>query len=159
MNCQHMISEAATAMFLAIQQMAAFLILSQVAPESSEIMQWTLLPMIGATLAATGAFCFNTQLEVRKIVVGRCLFALVVGILGPRLMSMFHPWLKSLLVDPLILVGAGFIHGFAAYLMSWPFVRKAYERAPVIADKQMQAVEKEIDRRIKQNNPTEKLES
>jgi hypothetical protein len=153
-----MISEAATAMFLAVQQMAAFLVLSQVAPESAEIMQWTLLPMIGATLAATGAFCFNTQLEVRKIVVGRCLFALVVGILGPRLMSMSHPWLKSLLVDPLILVGAGFIHGFAAYLMSWPFVRKAYERAPVIADKQMQAVEKEIDRRIKQNNPTTQLE-
>jgi hypothetical protein len=145
-------------MFLAVQQMAAFLVLSQVAPESAEIMQWTLLPMIGATLAATGAFCFNTQLEVRKIVVGRCLFALVVGILGPRLMSMSHPWLKSLLVDPLILVGAGFIHGFAAYLMSWPFVRKAYERAPVIADKQMQAVEKEIDRRIKQNNPTTQLE-
>lgn len=159
MNCQHMISEAASAMFLAVQQMAAFLILSQVAPESAEIMQWTLLPMIGATLAATGAFCFNTQLEVRKIVVGRCLFAIVVGILGPRLMSMSHPWLKSLLVDPLILVGAGFIHGFAAYLMSWPFVRKAYERAPAIADKQMEAVEKEIDRRIKQNNPTEKLDS
>lgn len=158
MNCQHMISEAATTMFLAVQQMAAFLILSQVAPESAEIMQWTLLPMIGATLAAGGAFCFNTQPEVRKIVVGRCLFALVIGILGPRLMSMSHPWLKGLLVDPLILVGAGFIHGFAAYLMSWPFVRRAYERAPAIADKQMQAVEKEIDRRIKQNNPTTKLD-
>lgn len=158
MNPSQFLAEAATTTAVAVQTIVASLLLSQLPPESAELMMWTLLPMIGATLAAGGAFCFNTQPEVRKIVVGRCLFALVIGVLGPRLMSMSHPWLKSILVDPLILVGAGFVHGFAAYLMSWPFVRKAYERAPAMADRQMQAIERRIDEKITQNNPTVKME-
>jgi hypothetical protein len=158
MNPTQLLAEVATTMVVAIQAMIASYLIAALPPESAELMMWTLLPMIGATLAAGGAFCFNSQPEVRKIVVGRCLFGIVIGVLGPRLMSMAHPWLKEILVDPLILVGAGFVHGFVAYLMSWPFVRKAYERAPAVADRQMQFIEHKIDQKIAQNNPTTKLE-
>lgn len=156
MNSQFF-AEIVTSIVVTVQTIIATFLLATLPPETAEVMAWTLIPMIGATLAAGGAFCFNSQPEVRRIVIGRCLFAIVIGVLGPRILSMVHPWLKVAMIDPLILVGAGFIHGFVGYLMSWPFVRKAYERAPAVADRQMQAIENEIDRRIKQNNPTTKL--
>lgn len=157
MGTTHFLAEVTTATIAAMQIMVASFLLAVLPPESAEVMMWTLLPMIGATLASGGCFCFNLQAEVRKIVVGRCLFALVIGVLGPRVMSMMHPWIKDIMVDPLLLVGAGFINGFVGYLMSWPFVRRAYERAPVVADKQMKFIESKIDQKIAQNNPTEQL--
>lgn len=157
MNSQFF-AEIVTSTVVTVQTIITTFLLATLPPETAEVMAWTLIPMIGATLAAGGAFCFNSQPEVRRIVIGRCLFAIVIGVLGPRILSMVHPWLKVAMIDPLILVGAGFINGFVGYLMSWPFVRKAYERAPAVADRQMQAIENAIDRRIKQNNPTTKLE-
>ena len=157
MNSQFF-AEIVTSTVVTVQTIIATFLLATLPHETAEVMAWTLIPMIGATLAAGGAFCFNSQPEVRRIVIGRCLFAIVIGVLGPRILSMLHPWLKVAMIDPLILVGAGFVNGFVGYLMSWPFVRKAYERAPAVADRQMQAIENEIDRRIKQNNPTTKLE-
>jgi len=157
MNQHQMLDEVMTATTLAVQTIVAGIVLAVAPPDRVELMTWTLLPMIGATLASGGAFCFNTQPEVRRIVVGRCLFALVVGVLGPRVLSMVHPWLRDMMIDPLLLVGAGFFHGFVGYLMSWPFVRRAYERAPAVAEKQMAAIEKRIDEKIAQKAPTEKL--
>lgn len=138
---QQMLSEVACGVLVTVQTLAAGVLLAVLPPDRTELILWTLLPMIGATLAASGAFCFNTASEVRKIVVGRCLFALVIGIIGPRILSMVHPWLRDIMIDPLLLVGAGFVHGFLGYLLSWPFVRRAYERAPAVAARQVAALE------------------
>lgn len=143
-----MLAEVVATLVVAVHSIATAVVLAIVPPDRAEVMYWTLLPMLGATIASGGAFCFNTQPEVRKIVVGRCLFALFIGVVGPRVMSMIHPWLREIMIDPLLLVGAGFLHGFIAYLMSWPFVRKAYDRAPNVADKQLAAIEQAVDRKV-----------
>ncbi|MGV3659798.1 MAG: hypothetical protein ACO1TE_06430 [Prosthecobacter sp.] len=136
-----MLDEVASLTLLAIQTAATSFLLAVLPADEAELMSWTLLPMIGATLAAGGAFCLNTQQEVRKIVVGRCLFTIVVGVVGPRMLSMMHPWMAGLMADPLLKVGAGFALGFCGYVLSWPFVKKAYERAPLLAAQHVQALE------------------
>ncbi len=146
-NHHPMLAEVATATLVTIQAAIAAFMLSVMPADQVELMSWTLLPFVGATLAAGGAFCLNTQQEVRKIVVGRCLFAIVVGVIGPRLMSMIHPSMLTLMADPLLKVGAGFVHGFIGYVMSWPVVRKSYERAPAAAAKVVKTVE---DRMVSQ---------
>lgn len=145
-TCMHpsYLAEAVTTITLIVQSTVTAFLLAY-APESRvELLEWTLLPLIGATLAAGGAFCLNTQVEVRKVVVGRCLFALIVGIIGPRLLSMLHPTLTDILSDPLLKVGAGFAHGFLGYILSWPFTKGFYEHAAPIADQLVKNAEDRI---------------
>lgn len=143
-----MLAEVATATLVVVQSAIAAFLMAVIPSDQLELMSWTLLPLIGATLAAGGAFCLNTQQEVRKIVVGRCLFAIVVGVVGPRLFSMVHPSMRELMSDPLLKVGAGFIHGFIGYVMSWPVVRKSYERAPAAAAQMVKTVEQRMVKEI-----------
>jgi hypothetical protein len=138
------LGEAITTITLIIQSAATAFMLSYAPPSRLELLEWTLLPMIGATLAAGGAFCLNTQTEVRKVVIGRCLFALIVGVIGPRLLSMLHPAIAEILSDPLLKVGAGFAHGFLGYILSWPFAKGFYDRATPIADQLVKNAEDRI---------------
>ena len=143
-----MIAEVATATLVMVQTTVAAFLATVLPAEQADLMVWTLLPLIGATLAAGGAFCLNTQQEVRKIVVGRCLFAIVVGVILPRLMSMVHPSIREIMTDPLLKVGAGFFWGFLGYVMSWPVVRKSYERAPAAAAQMVKNVEQRMVKEI-----------
>lgn len=148
-------SEFISASILAVQGIATAILLALVPMDKLEMVYWTLFPLLGTTIISCGAYCLNTQQEVRRIVIGRCCFAIIVGVVGPRVMSMVHPWLREVMIDPLLLVGAGAAHGFVGYLISWPFVRRAYERAPAIADKQMSAIEQAVAREVdkKLGNP------
>ncbi len=130
-----MLAEAATATLVIIQSAIAAFMLSYAPADRVELMEWTLLPIVGATLAAGGAFCMNTQQEVRKIVIGRCLFALVLGVVGPRFISLAQPWIKELMADPILKVGAGFLCGLVVYILSWWVVKGMYARAAPIAAK------------------------
>jgi hypothetical protein len=149
------IPEFVSASIIAVQGITTAILLAIVPMDKIELIYWTLLPLLGTTIVSCGAFCFNTQQEVRRIVIGRCCFAILVGVVGPRCMSMVHPWIREVMVDPLLLVGAGAVHGFVGYLISWPFVRRAYERAPAIADKQMSAIEQAVDRKLAEKLGTE----
>lgn len=142
------LGEAVTVITLIVQSTVAAFLLAY-APESRmELLEWTLLPMIGATLAAGGAFCLNTQAEVRKVVIGRCFFALIVGVIGPRLLSLVHPSLASILSDPILKVGAGFAHGFLGYILSWPSAKGFYDRATPIAEQLVKSTEAQLISRI-----------
>lgn len=126
-------------------------------PESEiDLYRWTLLPIIGSVLATIGAFCFNTEIEVRKIIVGRCTFAFICGVITPRLVFLASPWdgVRTWLIDPLLLIGAGIIFAFAGYILSYPFARQAYRRAPFIAAQKM----KEIERKMKAESDTTNLD-
>ena len=142
------LAEAITTITLVIQSAITAFMLAYAPASRLELLEWTLLPMLGATIAAGGAFCLNTQQEVRRIVIGRCAFALMVGVVGPRLMSMMHPWITEALADPLLKVGAGFLHGFIAYILSWPLVKSSYTRAAPIAEQLVQAGEARLVQQI-----------
>lgn len=142
------LAEAITTINLVIQSAVTAFMLAYAPASRLELLEWTLLPMLGATIAAGGAFCLNTQQEVRRIVIGRCAFALMVGVVGPRLLSMMHPWITEVLADPLLKVGAGFLHGFIAYILSWPLVKSSYNRAAPIAEQLIQAGEARLVQQI-----------
>jgi len=142
------LAEAITTITLVIQSAITAFMLAYAPASRLELLEWTLLPMLGATIAAGGAFCLNTQQEVRRIVIGRCAFALMVGVVGPRLISMMHPWITEVLADPLLKVGAGFLHGFIAYILSWPLVKSSYNRAAPIAEQLVQAGEARLVQQI-----------
>lgn len=144
------LAEAITTITLVIQSAITAFMLAYAPASRLELLEWTLLPMLGATIAAGGAFCLNTQQEVRRIVIGRCAFALMMGVVGPRLMSMLHPWITEALADPLLKVGAGFLHGFIAYILSWPLVKSSYNRAAPIAEQLIQAGEARLIQQISQ---------
>lgn len=145
-HTQAMLSEVVATVVVSTQIIVATVLLA-LSPETgtkveqAEFLEWSLLTFAGSVLAAGGAFCFNTSHEVRKIVIGRCLFTIVAGVIGSRLMSIMHPWVTELLGDPFLKIGAGFLFGLAAYLLSWPFVARAYQRAPLVARKQVEAIE------------------
>jgi len=142
------LAEAITTITLVIQSAITAFMLAYAPASRLELLEWTLLPMLGATIAAGGAFCLNTQQEVRRIVIGRCAFALMMGVVGPRLMSMMHPWITAALADPLLKVGAGFLHGFIAYILSWPLVKSSYNRAAPIAEQLIQVGEARLIQQI-----------
>lgn len=144
------LAEAITTITLVIQSAITAFMLAYAPASRLELLEWTLLPMLGATIAAGGAFCLNTQQEVRRIVIGRCAFALMMGVVGPRLMSMLHPWITEALADPLLKVGAGFLHGFIAYILSWPLVKSSYNRAAPIAEQLIQVGEARLIQQISQ---------
>lgn len=145
-SAQHcpMLAEVATATLVVVQSAVAAFMLSVMPAEQTELMSWTLLPLIGATIASGGAFCLNTQQEVRKIVIGRCLFALMSGVVGPRFISLAQPWIKELMADPILKVGAGFLCGLVVYILSWWVVKGMYARAAPIAAKLVQVAEERI---------------
>lgn len=148
-NSHHpLLAEVAAATLVTVQSTVAAFLLLYVPASRVELMEWTLLPMIGATIAAGGAFCLNTQQEVRRIVIGRCLLALMIGVVGPRLMSMVHPWVSEILSDPLLKVGAGFACGGTGYIISQPLFKRAYDRAAPIAEQLVKMAEAKMVERI-----------
>lgn len=149
------LGEAVTAITLIIQSAVTAFMLAYAPASRLELLEWTLLPMIGATIASGGAFCLNTQIELRRTVIGRCLFAMTVGVVGPRLMSMTHPWISDILNDPLLKVGAGFAHGFLGYILSWPVVKSSYTRATPIASALVQSAETQILQQVGKTTTSE----
>lgn len=150
-----LITEALLASMATIIAASARVIMAMIPEGEVDLYRWTLLPLIGSVLATIGAFCFNTEPEVRKIVVGRCTIAFVAGVIGPRLIYVLSPWdgIRSWLVDPLLLVGMGCLFAFVGYILSYPFTRAAYRRAPFIAEQKL----KEIEKKIKAESDTKEL--
>lgn len=152
-----LISEVLLASLAAIIAACSRMLLAVVPESEVDLYRWTLLPMIGGVLTTIGAFCFNTEPEVRKIVVGRCTFAFIVAVVGPRLVFVISPWgvIRDTMVDPLLLIGAGAVCAFAAYILSYPFARAAYRRAPAIAAAKLKEVEQRLG--TAEEPPTKRL--
>lgn len=122
------------------------------------VYKWTLLPLIGGIMTSIGAFCFNNQVEVRRIVAGRCTFSVMLAVVLPRVFYITMPSdrVKLWMSDPLFLVFVGIIVAWAAYIFSYPFTRRAYERAPFVAAKQFAKLEKHIEQ-VKSTEQKEEL--
>ncbi len=140
MHCPYL-AETLTTLLLVFQASVTAFMLSYVPPSRLELMEWSLLPMLGATIAAGIGFCLNPQIEVRKIVMGRCLGALILGVVGPRFVATMQPWVLELLSDPFLKVGAGAIGGYLGYIIVCALTKKAFDRATPIAEQLIKAGE------------------
>lgn len=145
---QQMLAEIAASTLLAAQALMTYMLLASAPLDRIAVLEWTLLPGLGAMTVAVGAFCFNTQPEIRRVVLGRSVFTLFIGIVGARLLSMTHPWIQDLLADPFLKIGMGGLLGFSAWMISKPFCARAYERAPFAARIAADAIEARVAEKV-----------
>lgn len=155
-HCKAMISEIVVAVMISANAIIASTLTVLAPPGQYEIIKWTGFTILGALLASGGAFCLNTKLEIRKIVIGRCIIATVLGVIAPRIAIYLNESIMNLLVDPLLITGAGFISGTAGYIISYPFAKKLYDKAPEIADKQLTRIENKLGINTTKNEPDNK---
>ncbi len=112
--------------------------LGVLSPEASEMTLLLAVPLMASALVTGGAFLMNPQTETRNITMGRCIFALAIGVSGPwALTALVQYWnmptLATLLKLPPLLFLAGLVMSYLAFIVSWPFTRKMYERSDGIA--------------------------
>lgn len=143
-----MLTEIIASSMLAAQVVMTYMLLTAAPLDRISVLEWTLLPGLGAMAVAVGAFCFNTQPEIRRVVLGRSVFTLFGGIIGARMLSMTHPWIQDLLADPFLKIGIGGVLGFSAWMISKPFCARAYERAPFAARIAADAIEARVAEKV-----------
>jgi hypothetical protein len=98
---------------------------------------WSLLPIVGALGAAFMAFLLNRVSENRPAVAGRVVGAMMAGVGLPRLLTFTHPWVKTLTMDPIILIMLGFICGLFGYAGARALVDRFFKLAPGVVNKQV----------------------
>lgn len=102
------------------------------------------LPLIGSVILSFAMILLNPKTEVRRIVVGRSMFALFFGASLPSVIGLFHPSLRDVLVHPtLLLLSGGSISGLV-YVLSWPVVKKFYARSDTMADTVLLRIESKL---------------
>jgi hypothetical protein len=92
-----------------------------------------LLPLIGSMFASGAAILLNPEPETRRIVIGRSIIALVIGIAGPQLLGMAWDKFDATTIKPVILLLIGFVFAAVAYILSRPFFAQAYARSSATA--------------------------
>lgn len=103
-----------------------------------------LIPFMGAVVVSFACILLNPQKETRSITVGRALIALFVATSMPSAIGVFFESTKWMMDSPKILLPAGGILAFFAYILSRPFFTRAYERADAIARHELRQLERRI---------------
>lgn len=124
---------------------ASPLLLSDVPPAQQYALQWLLLPLLGALCSSVCAMLLNPHPEARKTVLARSIFGVVLGTAIPKLISMLHPTLKDVSLDPAFMFLAGFFICLVAYVCARPLVEKLFARSSDYAEHGLGIVEKHVD--------------
>lgn len=107
-------------------------------------LQLLLLPLIGSLCVSGGLIMLNPNPETRKITIGRGIFALFFGVLGPQVLSMTHPTLAEMSVKPVFLLIVGGLTSGLVFVLSKPFTTEFYHRAGGIAKREADKLEKKF---------------
>lgn len=137
----------AEVMIFAMMGVSAFVlnaIVGLMPSDSADLYKWTFTPLIGSLFGGLIAYAFNPRNESRRIIGGRAGVCIATGVIFTRVAVYFHPWIKELFNDPIILMGAGLGHGSLGFILSFWFVRGAYARAPRVAEEQLDEIEKKL---------------
>lgn len=105
-------------------------------------LQLLLLPLIGSMIVSGGLIMMNPTAEGRNITIGRGIFALFFGVLGPQIIGLLHPSLATLSLKPVVLVMFGGLIAGLVFVLSRPFSNELYKRAGLIAKREADRLEK-----------------
>jgi hypothetical protein len=117
------------------QTEAAKELAKEIVAAKENLVMWSTMPLAGALLASAMAFVLNRKTEQIRLVMGRAIGAGVVGVVVPRVGTYFHPWLKEMALDPIVLFGVGFAFGLCGYVLAAVFVDKMFKKAPEFAER------------------------
>lgn len=128
----------------ALATMASSVILDNSTQDAASRMelQLLLLPLIGALCVSGGLIMLNPNPESRTTTIGRGIFALFFGVLGPQVLSLFHPSLAEMSVKPVFLLIVGGLTSGLVFVLSKPFTTEFYHRAGGIAKREADKLEK-----------------
>lgn len=138
------LAEVLLASMLAIVGLTRHIILLVVPPDLSHLYTFTLTALIGSLIGGLVSYFFNPRNEPPKIIGGRAMVCVVTGVIGTRIMGFLHPWVNELFSDPLLLIGAGVMNGGFGFILSFWFFRGGWQRAPRIAEQQLDLVEQKF---------------
>lgn len=138
----NIVAEVVAGVGFVAQTLATYALLALTPPsERYATLDWTLLTFLGATGSALICFCLNSRPEIRRTIIGRCLVAVLIGVVGSRGMAMVHPAVMQILDDPVMRIGAGSSWGFIGWIFFAAIFRRAQEREEAIAATVIQAAE------------------
>lgn len=147
-NPHSMLAEVVSITAMAAQTAVTYALLALAPPERYAILEWTLLTFLGSTGAALVCFCLNTRIELRRIIIGRCLIAMLFGVVGTRVIAMVHPAVMQVLDDPVMRIGAGASFGFLGWVFFAAIFKRAQEREESIARILVQAGETRLAEKV-----------
>ncbi len=142
------IAELAAGFLLLANAVCTYLLLAVAPSDIYEGREWALLTSLGALSAGVICFLLNTRIETRKVIIGRCLVAVVVGVVASRLTAMVHPIVLETLADPTLRFGLGAAWGFLGWVFFAPVFRRAQEREEFIARVVVQAGEARLAEKV-----------
>lgn len=108
-----------------------------------------LLPFLGALILSGGIIMLNPQIETRRIVIGRSIFALFCGTIAPQILAALHPAMAHLSVKPIVQLAVGGLIAMLAYVLSKPLTGQFYRRA----EGQAKAIADELERKAGLRKP------
>ena len=146
----HHVLDCAVLAVASITTALSGLVLATAPDAQTAELQLFLLPLIGSVIVSGGMIMLNpSSPETRRIVIGRSIFALFIGVLMPQLVAGLHPWLANVTVKPALLVLVGGITSGAAYVLSKPFCAELYNRSAGSAANLANQLEKKLNSETK----------
>ena len=101
-----------------------------------------LLPLIGSLIVGGGVIMLNPEPETKRIVIGRSLFALVFGVVGPQLLGLIHPAFEVANLRPGATILLGGIIAAIAYVLSRPACKRLYESSDRVVKEKADQIER-----------------
>lgn len=115
---------------VALNEVAAKAAVEGIIKEWSE-WQWATFPLIGAALAAVSSIAYRNE-RVRETL-GNFITAMIVGVMGPKLVTLIHPMLKHYSTDSILLIGFGYLWGAVGFALSKALFAWLGKRGPQVA--------------------------
>lgn len=109
---------------------------------------WSFMPIVGALGASLMAFLLNRVSERRGAVAGRVICSMVFGVGIPRALTLTHPWVKTMALDPILLMIAGFLCGLLGYAAAVHVVDRAFKLAPGVIDKGVEQLAEVVSAKV-----------
>jgi hypothetical protein len=127
---------------------AAVAVLGAITPTvaASQNTELTLLmvPLVGAVLMTGAAIMQATATESRRVIFGRSIFAVFVGVAFPQVAALISPKFNPATLHPLILMLVGGMPGLIMYFMSRPLIKQMEARSDSLAKIAMDAAVKKV---------------
>lgn len=94
-----------------------------------------MIPFIGSLLVSAAGFLLNPKAEDPRVVFGRALIALFVGVVCTQAAAAIWPSIEALLAKPLALMAFGGVASGVGYVISRPLFEYFYKQAPALSEK------------------------
>lgn len=102
---------------------------------------FTAFAAMGAAAGVFYSFLSHDAKEPKRAVNARVLLGMIGGVVGPRLAERFSVQLQAYTIDPIIIIGMGFVAAWFCYFILHLMFRKLDHRAAKIADLAVRAAE------------------